>query len=83
MTPRPADQTIPFDDALLERFRTCLKCSRVAQWMDVREVEGRAYFACLCWDCWARDKGWQRIDALLRARHGADGACSDRPGGVS
>jgi hypothetical protein len=70
MTPRP-DATIAFDDGLLERFRTCLRCGRVAQWMDIREVHGRAWFACLCWDCWEEDREWQGIDALLRARYEA------------
>jgi hypothetical protein len=76
------DCTVAIDDQLCERFHRCLRCGHVAQWQDIREVAGRAWFACLCWDCWSEDRDWQGIDALLRARYGADDACSARPGSV-
>ncbi len=62
------DWTVPMDDMLTERHRPCLLCGRVAQWMDIGEVEGRAYFCCLCARCYASGQGWGVLEALLATR---------------
>jgi hypothetical protein len=77
MTPHP-DMTVGVDDLLVERFHHCTACGRAAMWQDVRVFSHGAWAACVCRRC-HRERGWDGVDQVLAARHGA---CSSRPGRV-
>jgi hypothetical protein len=61
------DWTVALDDMQVERHRTCVRCGKIAQRMDIRVVAGLALFACLCQRCYTAH-GWQAVDALLAQR---------------
>jgi hypothetical protein len=72
-----ADWTIPFDDVLTLRFRTCMLCAQAADRLELwTAASDEAMALALCWQCLARDaRGTRRsalVEAQVRQRTGAE-----------
>ena len=67
----PLDWTVPFDDALVERWgHGCTLCARgPLAWVWARVVYGMTIGIGLCRPCRRQDPDHQQVDALLHQRY--------------